>query len=344
MYENEKMKAGEWGIPPILTDTWFGRFLALFSKWECDCETWLSHIDECRGMVDAYEQARRAGDNKNPAVADIGKAASLGIMLSLQGHIKTHFHRDIEPDIGKIRSFLRRLSEVLRDNRMQARMGAEAMRRFFGIALKACDLPQGDQEELHKRTDELMKAASEEMKKADEQGKSRFPILSKLAQDIVEMHDKRVYEAFKDDVAKTKTQSNYIAEHLRKDGVTVTRFDGEAGQAMGQLATLTVNAVKTTHEINNRLPDPEPRKHRYGITLDEAATIMREICIGDAVTKKTLSQWLKRDESPKSGLRITPDDLRCTQSWQAWCESYHATMTNRLKKKIYLDGKRHSRK
>lgn len=75
------------------------------------------------------------------------------------------------------------------------------------------------------------------------------------------------------------------------------------------------------------------------IQVSDAISIMAKVCGSDAVSERTIQRWLRQGKASKANLKIDYDDLSSVSSWNAWCESYRAQMTNRLKCREYLSSK-----
>lgn len=67
------------------------------------------------------------------------------------------------------------------------------------------------------------------------------------------------------------------------------------------------------------------------LPYDDAVEIMNQICGSDAVSEKTIRDWIKSGKTAKTDLKISFDDLKSVQTWTVWCQSYYSRMTNRLK-------------
>lgn len=67
------------------------------------------------------------------------------------------------------------------------------------------------------------------------------------------------------------------------------------------------------------------------LPYDQAVAIMSRLCGSDAVSDRTLREWIHAGKAKKANLKITFDDLRSVQTWKVWCESYRAIMNSRLR-------------
>ena len=67
------------------------------------------------------------------------------------------------------------------------------------------------------------------------------------------------------------------------------------------------------------------------LPYDQAVALMSRICGSDAVSDRTLREWIHAGKAKKANLKITFDDLRSVQTWKAWCESYRVIMDGRLR-------------
>lgn len=351
--DNNKVETDEWGIPAVFKDTWFGEILRFSSKWERDSGELLDSIQKIRGVVEVYEtysdMEREAGTQD--AKRTYGCAAAclaVAIVTTVKNDTKRFFGKEVEVDIGKVKPFLRDMDGRVRALLADARRAGEAMRRLPLTLLKVADLPEEDKNELQVGFEKLDARLVERIRQLDAEGESRVPAICEFATDLADMYERRVYEVFKDEVAKMRTQAAYNHEAMREEfgemKADLQNFMESQDRDHKQFGTLIVNVAQTANEIKSRLPDRGPKKHRYGITLDDAVRIMKEICRSDAVCKGTLQRWLKKGKSPKAELEITADNLASVSAWSAWCKTYRARMTDRLKVKRYLDENRQARK
>ena len=67
------------------------------------------------------------------------------------------------------------------------------------------------------------------------------------------------------------------------------------------------------------------------LPYDQAVALMSRICKDDAVSERTLREWISAGRAKKANLKITFDDLRSIQTWKAWCETYQSVMSGRLR-------------
>ncbi|HBJ59667.1 MAG TPA: hypothetical protein DDY72_04305 [Verrucomicrobia bacterium] len=334
-------------------DMWCRDPALFFAMYENECEVRLGLLNHCRGLADAC------------TLPELDKTAVASMISTLQSHIESFFEYEVEADIDKMESFLNEHALTLGLRHFDASRGREAFGRLLSLLSKARDLPEKDQRELEeqckKRTDKARKAFEE----AGEQGESQLPILSAYVQDLAWIYEKRVDEVFQDEKAKAKTQAAYAAEFLRpvlnagtesvrkdigemKAEVKSTRCDLQnfteaQDRDHKQFGTLAVNIAQSVSEIKSNQPKAT-KKHKYGVTLDNAVLIMKRICGSDAVCKRTLKRWFEAGQSLATGMPLKADHLASETVWSAWCKSYFAEMTNRLKVKRYLDERRQARK
>ena len=67
------------------------------------------------------------------------------------------------------------------------------------------------------------------------------------------------------------------------------------------------------------------------LPYDQAVSLMDSLCGVDAVSERTLRDWIHAGKAKKANLKITFDDLRNVQTWTAWCEAYRSVMSGRLR-------------
>lgn len=67
------------------------------------------------------------------------------------------------------------------------------------------------------------------------------------------------------------------------------------------------------------------------LPYDQAVSLMDRLCGADAVSERTLRDWIHAGKAKKANLKITFDDLRNVQTWTAWCEAYRSVMSGRLR-------------
>ena len=72
------------------------------------------------------------------------------------------------------------------------------------------------------------------------------------------------------------------------------------------------------------------------LPYDQAVSLMDSLCGVDAVSERTLRDWIHTGKAKKANLKITFDDLRNIQTWTAWCEAYRSVMSGRLRVKQQL--------
>ena len=72
------------------------------------------------------------------------------------------------------------------------------------------------------------------------------------------------------------------------------------------------------------------------LPYDQAVSLMDSLCGVDAVSERTLRDWIHAGKAKKANLKITFDDLRNVQTWTAWCEAYRSVMSRRLRVKQQL--------
>ena len=67
------------------------------------------------------------------------------------------------------------------------------------------------------------------------------------------------------------------------------------------------------------------------LPYDQAVSLMDRLCGADAVSERTLRDWIHAGKAKKANLKITFGDLKNVQTWTAWCEAYRSVMSGRLR-------------
>ena len=257
--DNGKVETDEWGIPAVFKDTWFGEILRFSSKWERDSGELLDSIQKIRGMVEVYEtysgMEREAGTQD--AKRTYGCAAAcfaVAIVTAVKNDTKSFFGKEVEVDIGKVKPFLRDMDGRVRALLADARRAGEAMRRLPLTLLKVADLPEEDKNELQAGFEKLDARLVERIRQLDAEGESRVPAICEFATDLADMYERRVYEVFKDEVAKMRTQAAYTLEDfmdkLNNHGVTVNGFTRKGRRATGSIVYDTVKKRKKVQDAH----------------------------------------------------------------------------------------------
>ena len=251
--DNNKVETDEWGIPAVFKGTWFGEILRFSSKWERDSGELLDSIQKIRGMVEVYEtysgMEREAGTQD--AKRTYGCAAAflaVAIVTAVKNDTKRFFGKEVEVDIDKVKPFLRDMDGRVRALLADARRAGEAMRRLPLTLLKVADLPEKDKNELQAGFEKLDARLVERIRQLDAEGESRVPAICEFATDLANMYERRVYEVFKDEVAKMRTRAAYTSEafmdnfmdKLNNHGVTVNGFTRKGRRATGSIVYDTV--------------------------------------------------------------------------------------------------------
>ena len=271
--DNGKVETDEWGIPAVFKDTWFGEILRFSSKWERDSGELLDSIQKIRGMVEVYEtysgMEREAGTQD--AKRTYGCAAAclaVAIVTAVKNDTKRFFGKEVEVDIDKVKPFLRDMDGRVRARLADARRAGEAMRRLPLTLLKVADLPEKDKNELQAGFEKLDARLVERIRQLDAEGESRVPAICEFATDLADMYERRVYEVFKDEVAKMRTQAAYTSEDLmdkmNNHGVTVNGFTLKGRRATG---SIVYDAAKKRKKVQDAHGDEDAGRVRKQTAL-----------------------------------------------------------------------------
>ena len=262
--DNNKVETDEWGIPAVFKGTWFGEILRFSSKWERDSGELLDSIQKIRGMVEVYEtysdMEREAGTQD--AKRTYGCAAAcvaVAIVTTVKNDTKRFFGKEVEVDIDKVKPFLRDMDGRVRALLADARRAGEAMRRLPLTLMKVEDLPKKDKNELQAGFEKLDARLVERIRQLDAEGESRVPAICEFATDLADMYERRVYEVFKDEVAKMRTQAAYTREDLMDNGVTVNGFTLKGRRATG---SIVYDAVKKREKVQDAHGDEDAGRVR----------------------------------------------------------------------------------
>ena len=261
--DNNKVETDEWGIPAVFKDTWFGEILRFSSKWERDSGELLDSMQKIRGMVEVYEtysdMEREAGTQD--AKRTYGCAAAclgVAIVTAVKNDTKRFFGKEVEVDIDKVKPFLRDMDGRVRARLADARRAGEAMRRLPLTLMKVADLPEKDKNELQAGFEELDARLVERIRQLDAEGESRVPAICEFATDLADMYERRVYEVFKDEMTKMRTQAAYTLEDfmdnfmdkLNNHGVTVNGFTRKGRRVTGSIVYDTVKKRKKVQDAH----------------------------------------------------------------------------------------------
>lgn len=107
----------------------------------------------------------------------------------------------------------------------------------------------------------------------------------------------------------------------------------DSSQLLNQILSIV---AATKQKIDSFAKDKDKNKPADSLSYDDAVKIMNRICGSDAVSERTLREWIKSGKAAKTDLKISFDDLKSVQTWTVWCQSYYSRMTNRLKIKEAL--------
>ena len=266
--DNDKVETDEWGIPAFFKGTWFGEILRFSSKWERDGGELLDSIQRIRGKVEAYEaysdMEREAGTQDTKRTYGCAAACLAGaIVTAVKNDTKRFFGKEVEVDIDKVKPCLRDMEGRTRALLADARRAGEAMRRLPLTLLKVADLPENDKNELQAGFEKLDARRVERIRQLDAEGESRVPAICEFATDLANMYERRVYEVFKDEVAKMRTQAAYTSEDLmdkmNNHGVTVNGFTLKGRRATG---SIVYDAVKKREKVQDAHGDEDAGRVR----------------------------------------------------------------------------------
>lgn len=271
--DNGKVETDEWGIPAVFKGTWFGEILRFSSKWERDSGELLDSIQKIRGMVEVYETCsgmeREAGTQD--AKRTYGCAAArlaVAIVTAVKNDTKRFFGKEVEVDIDKVKPFLRDMDGRVRARLADARRAGEAMRRLPLTLMKVEDLPEKDKNELQAGFEKLDARLVERIRQLDAEGESRVPAICEFATDLADMYERRVYEVFKNEVAKMRTQAAYTSEDLmdkmNNHGVTVNGFTLKGRRATGSIVYDTVKKREKVQDAHGDEDAGRVRKRGAG--------------------------------------------------------------------------------
>lgn len=280
--DNNKVETDEWGIPAVFKGTWFGEILRFSSKWERDSGELLDSIQKIRGMVEVYEtysgMEREAGTQDTKRTYGCAAARlAVAIVTAVKNDTKRFFGKEVEVDIDKVKPFLRDMDGRVRARLADARRAGEAMRRLPLTLLKVADLPEKDKNELQAGFEKLDARLVERIRQLDAEGESRVPAICEFATDLADMYERRVYEVFKYEVAKMRTQVAYTREDLitsedlmdnlmdkmmdkmNNHGVTVNGFTLKGRRATG---SIVYDAVKKREKVQDAHGDEDAGRVR----------------------------------------------------------------------------------
>lgn len=275
--DNNKVETDEWGIPAVFKGTWFGEILRFSSKWERDSGELLDSIQKIRGMVEVYEtysdMEREAGTQDTKRTYGCAAAfLAVAIVTAVKNDTKRFFGKEVEVDIDKVKPFLRDMDGRVRALLADARRAGEAMRRLPLTLMKVEDLPEKDKNELQAGFEKLDARLVERIRQLDAEGESRVPAICEFATDLADMYERRVYEVFKDEVAKRRTQAAYTSEafmdnfmdKLNNHGVTVNGFTRKGRSATG---SIVYDAVKKRKKVQDAHGDEDAGRVRKQTAL-----------------------------------------------------------------------------
>lgn len=271
--DNNKVETDEWGIPAVFKGTWFGEILRFSSKWERDSGELLDSIQKIRGMVEVYEtysdMEREAGTQDTKRTYGCAAAClAVAIVTAVKNDTKRFFGKEVEVDIDKVKPFLRDMDGRVRARLADARRAGEAMRRLPLTLFKVADLPEKDKNELQAGFEKLDARLVERIRQLDAEGESRVSAICEFATDLADMYERRVYEVFKDDVAKMRTQAAYTSEGLmdkmNNHGVTVNGFTRKGRRVTGSIVYDTVKKRKKVQDAHGDEDAGRVRKRGAG--------------------------------------------------------------------------------
>lgn len=152
------------------------------------------------------------------------------------------------------------------------------------------------------------------------------------AASVLNMHNSRLLAgyAFADE-GDGPTLYDYTLDALVRAVPKEYRKQLDAASRLDDIKKDTTATRQGVGVIVQHLPDA---KKPPVIPWEEAVAIMQRK--GGDITDRTVRNWIKAGKASKTGTPISWDDLRTTQTWAAWVDTYLAALKSRASARKFI--------